>query len=87
MGTAFTFVSSDVVDKVGILRDFRKSSAKENYITIEKMIVYEKENNLINYEQAPSKSVRIISYFLSVVCICDLCAYFLIYSINLLSVS
>ena len=58
MGTAFTFVSSDVVDKVGILRDFRNSDARDDYETIEKMIKYEKTNGLINYKDAPSKSVR-----------------------------
>ena len=58
MGAAFSFVSSDVVEKVGILREFRKSSSKEHYLTIQKMIEYEKNNNLINYKQAPSKSVR-----------------------------
>ena len=57
MGAAFTFVSSDVVEKVGILRDFRKSSARDDYETIERMIKYEKSNDLINYKYAPSKSV------------------------------
>ena len=57
MGAAFAFVSSDVVEKVGILRDFRNSANKDEYATIEKMIFYEKTNNLINYKQAPSKSV------------------------------
>jgi len=62
MGTAFTFVSSDVVDKVGILRDFRNSADKDDYETIERMIKYEKSNELINYKQAPSKSVRIFCF-------------------------
>nr|XP_002129818.1 ceramide-1-phosphate transfer protein [Ciona intestinalis] len=57
MGKAFTFVSSDVVEKVGILRDFRKSSNKEHYETIEKMILFEKENKLVNFKSAPSKTV------------------------------
>uniref|UniRef100_H2Z781 Glycolipid transfer protein domain-containing protein n=1 Tax=Ciona savignyi TaxID=51511 RepID=H2Z781_CIOSA len=57
MGKAFTFVSSDVVEKVGILREFRKSSNSEHYETVEKMIKFEKENNLINRQQAPSKTV------------------------------
>ena len=60
MGTAFTFVSSDVIDKVGILREFRKSSDGEHYETIAKMIQFEKENNLIDYKHAPSKSVSVL---------------------------
>nr|CAB3233603.1 ceramide-1-phosphate transfer protein [Phallusia mammillata] len=58
MGKAFTFVSSDVVDKVGILRDFRKSNEGRNYATIEEMMSYEKKNDLINYKDAPSKKVK-----------------------------
>ncbi|CAK8690534.1 unnamed protein product [Clavelina lepadiformis] len=58
MGKAFSFVSSDVVDKVGILRAFRNSADASHYETIKKMIVYEKNNNLINYKEAPSKKVK-----------------------------
>lgn len=57
MGKAFKFVSSDVVDKVGILREFRRSEVGEKFATIEQMMVYEKENNLINYKDAPSSKV------------------------------
>jgi len=57
MGKAFSFVSSDVVEKVGILRKFRSSSESGQYATIEKMILYEKKNNLINYKDPPSDKV------------------------------
>lgn len=61
MGKAFTFVSADVIEKIGILEEFRKSDQKDNYETIERMIKYEKENNLINYNEAPSKKVCSLS--------------------------
>lgn len=41
MGTVFGFVNSDVVEKIGILRDYRKSNIGEHYQTIQSMIEYE----------------------------------------------
>lgn len=57
MGKAFSFVSADVVDKVGILENFRKSEAAGDYETIEKMMKYEKSQGLINYDEPPSSKV------------------------------
>lgn len=60
MGKAFSFVSSDVTDKIKILRELVKNDGTgNNYKTIEDMILYEKSQNLIDYKQAPSKSVSI----------------------------
>lgn len=45
-GGVFTFVTSDVVEKIGILRDYRKSKVGEEYRTIQNMVKYEVDNNL-----------------------------------------
>ncbi|KAL5013866.1 hypothetical protein ScPMuIL_008136 [Solemya velum] len=56
LGSVFSFVLSDVVEKVGILKDYRKSETAENYVTIQSMIEYEVENNLTNQKHNASGS-------------------------------
>nr|KAG5685685.1 hypothetical protein BaRGS_027195 [Batillaria attramentaria] len=53
-GTAFTFVTSDVVEKIGILRDYRKSEVGVHYQTIQTMVKYEVDNNLTNQKKKAS---------------------------------
>ncbi|XP_018577644.1 ceramide-1-phosphate transfer protein isoform X2 [Anoplophora glabripennis] len=49
MGTVFGFVSKDLKAKMDILNEFLKDSNKsENFITVKKMIEYEKQNELLN---------------------------------------
>lgn len=46
LGTVFSFVTSDVVEKIKILQDYIKSSEGEHYQTIQAMVNYEVKNNL-----------------------------------------
>lgn len=49
MGTVFGFVSKDLKAKMDILNELLKDSNKsENFITVKKMIEYEKQNDLLN---------------------------------------
>ncbi|XP_076472224.1 ceramide-1-phosphate transfer protein-like [Babylonia areolata] len=45
-GTVFGFVTSDVVEKIGILRDYHRSEVGEHFATIQSMVRYEVDNNL-----------------------------------------
>ncbi|XP_033335795.2 ceramide-1-phosphate transfer protein [Megalopta genalis] len=47
MGSVFSFVSSDLKQKIEILTEFM-SKDEQNYITVKSMILYEKENNILN---------------------------------------
>ncbi|XP_005100179.1 ceramide-1-phosphate transfer protein [Aplysia californica] len=53
-GTIFSFVTSDVEEKIGILRDFRKAENAESYKTIQSMLDYEVANSLTNMKKRPS---------------------------------
>ncbi|XP_003426637.1 ceramide-1-phosphate transfer protein [Nasonia vitripennis] len=46
MGSVFSFVSSDLKQKIEILQGLIDKD-QENYVTVKKMIEYEKENNLL----------------------------------------
>lgn len=46
MGSVFSFVSSDLKQKIEILQGLMEKD-QENYVTVKKMIEYEKENNLL----------------------------------------
>ncbi|KAJ8946250.1 hypothetical protein NQ318_004619 [Aromia moschata] len=49
MGAVFGFVSKDLRAKMDILIDFLKDNEKaENFVTVKKMIEYEKANDLLN---------------------------------------
>ncbi|KAH3817294.1 ceramide-1-phosphate transfer protein-like [Dreissena polymorpha] len=54
MGTVFGFVNSDVIEKIGILRDYRKSNIGDHYKTIQMMIQYEVDNKLTNCKKKAS---------------------------------
>lgn len=54
LGYVFSFVLADVVEKIGILREYRQSESGEEYKTIQSMIRYEVENNLTINEEQPS---------------------------------
>lgn len=47
MGKVFSFVSSDVREKVTILETFRSGEQKDNFATFKTMMEYEKENQLL----------------------------------------
>lgn len=47
MGTVFGFVSSDLRSKMDILREFLNGEQASYFETVEKMIAYEKDNNLL----------------------------------------
>lgn len=46
LGAVFSFVTSDIVEKISILRDFRNSEYGDQYETIQHMVKYEVDNNL-----------------------------------------
>lgn len=46
MGSVFSFVSSDLKQKIDILTDLKNKNS-QNYTTIKSMIEYEKENKLL----------------------------------------
>ncbi|XP_063220407.1 ceramide-1-phosphate transfer protein [Bacillus rossius redtenbacheri] len=50
MGSVFSFVASDVKEKIGILEDFRKKDKNDNFHTFKKMVDFEKENSLLHSE-------------------------------------
>ncbi|XP_055686650.1 ceramide-1-phosphate transfer protein [Lutzomyia longipalpis] len=56
MGKVFGFVSSDVKSKVEILEEFRTKESKENFISFQKMITYEKDNGLLEKKDYVSGS-------------------------------
>lgn len=47
MGSVFSFVSSDLKQKIGILTEL-KNKDTQNYTTVKSMIEYERENKLID---------------------------------------
>jgi len=49
MGSVFTFVSTDVRNKLDILHEFRKQDVEElkRFDTIKTMLLYEKDENLL----------------------------------------
>lgn len=52
-GTIFSFVTSDVEEKIGILRDFRKSENAEQYKSVQSMLQFEVSKDLTkNKKQA-----------------------------------
>ena len=53
-GTVFGFVSSDVEEKIGILRDYRKSEVSDKYESVQKMLEYEVANKLTDNKKKAS---------------------------------
>ncbi|KAH9513473.1 hypothetical protein Btru_033154 [Bulinus truncatus] len=53
-GTIFSFVTSDVEEKIAILREYRKSEHAEEYKTIQTMLEYELEQDLTRNVKKPS---------------------------------
>lgn len=58
LGTVFTFVTSDVHEKVGILRAYRQSKEAKQYETVSDMIIYEVENKLTDKKTKPLSGSR-----------------------------
>ncbi|KAK3104438.1 hypothetical protein FSP39_002043 [Pinctada imbricata] len=56
LGSVFHFVTSDVVEKIGILRDYRKSDESEHYKTVQSMIKYEVDKNITDCKKKASGS-------------------------------
>lgn len=54
MGTVFGFVNSDVVEKVDILVEYRRSDLGEHYRTVQGMIEYEISTNTTNNKKKAS---------------------------------
>lgn len=54
MGTIFNFVTSDIVEKIGILRDYQKSEVGEHFRSIQSMVKYEVSNDLTNQKKKAS---------------------------------
>ncbi|KAK7069430.1 Gltpd1p [Halocaridina rubra] len=54
LGTVFNFVASDVQKKITILQCYRKGGAGDYYYSIQSMIEYERENNLISNKDRQS---------------------------------
>ena len=52
----FSFVNSDVVEKIDILKDYRSSELRDEYKTIQSMINYEVKNNRTNNKTQASGS-------------------------------
>ncbi|KAK3871967.1 hypothetical protein Pcinc_022924 [Petrolisthes cinctipes] len=59
LGTVFNFVSHDIQKKVTILQCYRKGGAGDYYFSIQSMIEYERENNLLtsNDQQSGSRTL------------------------------
>lgn len=56
LGTVFNFVSHDIQKKVTILQCYRKGGAGDYYYSIQSMIEYEQENNLLTSSDRQSGS-------------------------------
>ena len=56
LGTVFSFVNSDVVEKIGILKEYRSSELGEEYKTIQSMINYEVQTKTTNNKKKASGS-------------------------------
>ncbi|XP_068210867.1 ceramide-1-phosphate transfer protein-like isoform X1 [Palaemon carinicauda] len=56
LGSVFNFVAHDVQKKITILQCYRKGGAGDFYYSIQSMIEYEQENNLINNKDRQSGS-------------------------------
>ena len=52
----FSFVTSDVEEKIGILRDYRKSEHAEQYKTIQSMLAYEVASDTVKKKKTNSGS-------------------------------
>ncbi|XP_065141348.1 ceramide-1-phosphate transfer protein [Paramisgurnus dabryanus] len=48
LGSVFSFISKDVVSKVQILENFLKSENESHYVTVQSMVKYELENDLVD---------------------------------------
>ena len=48
MGSVFGFVASDVQSKLDILEEFRKGDQKDDFETVETIILFEKRENLLD---------------------------------------
>jgi len=56
MGKIFSFIASDLDAKIEILENFLKSNNSENFVTINKMMKYEMDNNLLEKKDYVSGS-------------------------------
>ncbi|XP_055045083.2 ceramide-1-phosphate transfer protein [Misgurnus anguillicaudatus] len=48
LGSVFSFISKDVVTKVQILENFLSSENESHYVTVQSMVKYELENDLVD---------------------------------------
>ncbi|KAK3603490.1 hypothetical protein CHS0354_030332 [Potamilus streckersoni] len=56
LGSVFGFIVSDVVEKVGILQEYRKSDVADNYKTVQGMLQFEVDTKNTNTKHKPSAS-------------------------------
>ncbi|XP_068934509.1 ceramide-1-phosphate transfer protein [Petaurus breviceps papuanus] len=51
LGAIFSFISKDVMTKIQIMERFRSSDRKENYSSLQSMVQYEIDNNLVDLQK------------------------------------
>ncbi|XP_049782044.1 ceramide-1-phosphate transfer protein [Schistocerca cancellata] len=56
LGSVFSFVSSDVENKIEILQQFRAEKESSNFVSLKTMILYEKSSGLLNNSKYVSGS-------------------------------
>ena len=56
LGTVFGWVASDIDAKMEILRGLKNGEQSEKYLTVQSMIQYEVDNNLIKYKAKDSST-------------------------------
>lgn len=70
-GAVFGFVASDVMQKVVILQDHRQGEQGSNYETLQTMVQYEVENNLVVGKKKPSGCSALLPLHRALEFICD----------------
>ncbi|XP_043919124.1 ceramide-1-phosphate transfer protein [Protopterus annectens] len=48
LGTVFSFISKDAVNKIQIMENYRKSENGEKYLSLQSMVQYELDNDLVD---------------------------------------
>ncbi|XP_035213797.1 ceramide-1-phosphate transfer protein-like [Stegodyphus dumicola] len=56
LGSVFGFVASDIISKVNILEEYRRSENANEYATVQSMIEYESSNGITKDTSRPSGS-------------------------------
>ncbi|XP_078095009.1 ceramide-1-phosphate transfer protein [Mustelus asterias] len=51
LGTAFSFISNDAVTKIQILENYRSGANGQKYLSVQSMVKYEMDHNLVDLEK------------------------------------